>query len=43
MFILVELQDYVRIAPHDMGRPRLDVLTEELNAKFANKVCESVE
>jgi len=39
MFILAELQDIVRIEPRMFSKDTGQEIADELNRKFANKVC----
>jgi len=38
MFIVVEMKDCIRIAPHSFHKPLKKAITDELNHKLANKV-----
>lgn len=43
MYLLVTITDTVVIKPKNFGADLKDVIEQELNARFANKVRESVE
>lgn len=42
MFNLCEISDNVRVQARDLGLPRAVALTNELNAKYSNKVLHNV-
>ena len=42
MFVLAELQYIIRVEPRRFGKDMKKEITDELNRKFANKVCYSV-
>lgn len=42
MFVLAKFRDTIRIAPNQLGQPIEQVLIEELNKRFANKVVLNV-
>ena len=39
MFVLAELQYIIRVEPRRFGKDMKKEITDELNRKFANKVC----
>lgn len=39
MFVLAELQYIIRVEPRRFGKDMKREITDELNRKFANKVC----
>ncbi|KAI8850153.1 RNA polymerase Rpb7 [Chytridium lagenaria] len=42
MFTLIKLEDRVRVHPRDLGKMRVQAVTDELNIKYSNKVKHEV-
>ncbi len=42
MFILSRLSDRIRINPRDFHLPRAEALTNQINAKYANKIVHNL-
>ena len=38
MFIVSEIKDQIRVAAEDIASSRVDILTDEINLKYSNKV-----
>ncbi|OMH78913.1 DNA-directed RNA polymerase III subunit rpc8 [Zancudomyces culisetae] len=42
MFILTKIKDSIEIKPKNLGKPRLDAVTVEINKLYANKVLHDI-
>lgn len=38
MWILVEIEDTVRVAPHTLNRKEVEGITDEIERKYSNKI-----